>query len=387
MKNGKIDLAKNSVGGYVVVTGDHGAGSSGKGSLNSWLADKYEFNISTNNWMSNAGHYTELDDGTRLLVQHIPSAFVDKNILLYINAGASIDLDIMFSEIDKLENAGYEIKSRLRIHPHANVITQENKDEEKRLLKTGSTFKGCGSSVAQKALRQQKLAKDYDQLSVFIYDMTTEICSGLNKGLKILVEGSQGFDLDLNHAEYPYTTSRQTIPAQLVADAGIPLQAITNVVSNLRTNPIRINNVSAADNKEICYTGNYWDAEEINWEIIAERAGYDKYEDFLCKYEKSLMTSVTKKIRRVFEFPTQRFNYVNNIIGGNLVNSNVIYSLNFVNFIDKNVDGVSSESELFSDKVCKWVDENLGNVKDRIRWVRTGPKHSQIVELPNGVKC
>jgi len=385
--NGKINLTKNDSGGYVVVTGDHGAGSSGKGSLNSWLADKYEFNMSTNNWMSNAGHYTELDDGQRLLVQHVPSAFVNHNVLLYINAGASIDLDILFKEIKTLEDAGYEISNRLRIHPHANVITQENKDEEKRLLKTGSTFKGCGSSVAKKALRQQKLAKDYEQLSYFICDMTSEICDGLNKGMKILVEGSQGFDLDLNHAEYPYTTSRQTIPAQLVADAGIPFQAVTNVISNLRTNPIRINNVSAADENEICYTGNYWDAKEINWEAVAERAGYDSYEEFLSKYEKSLMTSVTKKIRRVFEFPTNRFNYVNNIIGGNLHSSNVMYSLNFINFVDKDVDGVSSESELFSDRVSKWINTNLGNVKDRIKWIRTGPRHSQIVELPKGAQC
>src|SRR5271157_4323070 len=113
-----IKLNKNLAGGRVVVVQDLGAGSSGKGSINAWLADRYGFDIAINNWMPNAGHFIEKDDGTRILTQHIPSSFINKNTELYINAGAAIDLDILFKEIKILENLGYSIKDRLIIHPN-----------------------------------------------------------------------------------------------------------------------------------------------------------------------------------------------------------------------------------------------------------------------------
>jgi hypothetical protein len=377
-------LNTNKKGGKVVVTLDSGAGSSGKGAFNSWLGDKYTFHYATNNWMPNAGHYTELDNGTRILVQHIPSSFINPNIILYINAGAAINITTLFDEIQRIENLGFEIKDRLFIHPNANVIIQEDIETEKRLIKSGSTFKGCGAAQAGKILRQgRKLAKDYEELTEFIDDKTVELNESLTKGASILIEGAQGIDLDINHAEFPYCTSRQTHPTQLVADAGLAPQTITNVIANARTNPIRINNVSAADNKEICYTGNYWDAKEISWEIVAKRAGYESFDEFMNKYSKSLLTSVTKKVRRVFEFPKQRANYVHALCGGLMNDGVLLYSLNFINFVDKNVDGVTTIEELMTDKVKNWLNEYMYSMPNmNLKWIRTGAKHSQIVELP-----
>ena len=395
-------------GEMVVVTTDGGAGSSGKGSLNSWLADKYDFHLATNNWMTNAGHYTELDDGTRILVQHIPSAFINKNTRLYINAGAAIDLKTLFSEVANLESLGFQIRERLIIHPLANVITEENKQYERETIKTGSTFKGCGAAIAAKAMRlpQQKLARDYEELREFctIADLTMELNHGIAKyGMRVLVEGSQGVDLDLNFAEYPYCTSRQTHPTQLVADAGLPGRAITNVVINLRTNPIRISNESAATGEQ-CYTGNYWEAREIGWEAVAKQAGYDNFDEFVEEYRYAMMTSVTKKVRRIFEFPTERAKYVNALAGGLLRDGRVLYSLNFINFVDRTVKGKTTYEEVFTPKVVNWlrmhlqpvlenngtyvasVNESCDDLSDMsqffgLHWVRTGPKHSQIVEL------
>lgn len=371
----------NKFGGKVVVTTDGGAGSSGKGSLNSWLADKYKFDIATNNWMPNAGHYTELDDGTRILVQHIPSSFINPNILLYINAGAAININILNDEINKLENLGYSIKNRLKIHPNANVITEEDIEIERNLIKSGSTFKGCGAALAGKTLRQgRKLARDYEELSNYVEDLTSTIN---RNDISVLVEGSQGIDLDINHAEFPFCTSRQTNLTQLVADAGLPCNAVTNTIVNLRTNPIRISNVSAANENETCYTGNYWDAKEISWDDVAIQAGWDPKE-FKDKYNYAMTTSVTKKVRRIFEFPINRFKYVHEMCGGNLQDGVLLYSLNFINFVDKNVEGVTTDSELFTDKVNNWLNANLFKVinQHQLKWIRTGPKHSQIFEWP-----
>jgi hypothetical protein len=766
-----IELNKNSAGGRVVVVQDLGAGSSGKGSISAWLADKYGFDMATNNWMTNAGHYVERDDGVRILTQHIPSSFINPNTALYINAGAAIDLDTLFKEINTLETLGYSIKDRLTIHPLANVIVQRDKDLEKEMIKTGTTFKGCGASIARKVMRTSwsKLARDYEELQPYIHGLsgdraTSAINLMISKGGKVIVEGSQGVDLDMNHSEYPYClsksskilmadnttkridrikigdhvksinkngtiieskvinvwkkkntkklykiitetseksasgvwsgasytqdhkinttagikkienlnagdeiyydenmlysdslqiflgsmlgdgtvtncaknrhtasfnithckkqidylklksaiinhhipgkirpiingkssfkpgaisyrfetrhsheiykmatkygcydkktpdfekiiddinciglaiwyqddgrlkihkfnkkladgvvkrenkrvylhtngfsvdgvkklagliykkfgltfkiemvnnnlktkkypilrlslkdnqkwfnmiskyisddmkykipeeyttsnniihnvplsstqlvtgisefipkckkdfkyvydieiesthnffarngkhfinvencTSRQTLPQQLISDAGIPFQAVTNIVANIRTNPIRINNQSAANENETCYTGNYWDAKEISWRDVAIQAGYE-YDEFMQKYEKSLMTSVTKKIRRVFEFPVERMRFCHTIIGGMIPNNNILYSLNFVNFVDKTVEGVKSVDLLMTPKIVEWLNKNLYPIigSSSLKWVRTGPKHSEIVEI------
>jgi hypothetical protein len=379
-----VHLKTNANGGRLVVTADGGAGSSGKGCLNSWLADKYPFHLATNNWMSNAGHYTELDDGKRILVQHIPSAFVDPNIQLYINAGAAIDLKLLFSEIKMLEGHGYSIRDRLTIHPCCNVITEEDKELEKKTIKSGSTFKGCGAALAGKTMRHgRKLAKDYDELGFHIMDRTQELNEQLARGMNILVEGSQGIDLDINHAEFPYTTSRQTHPTQLVADAGFPCEAVTNTIINLRTNPIRINNKSAANPEETCYTGNYWDAKEISWEDVAIQAGWEDPAEFIKKYEYAMLTSVTKMRRRIFSFPVERMKYLHAMCGGLLPGNNLLYSLNFVNFVDKNVEGKTDFDEVMTHRVDKWLEDNLYRVIGRrqLKWVRTGPRHSQILEI------
>lgn len=385
MTKGIVQLNKNAQNGMVIVTTDGGAGSSGKGSLNSWIADKYDIDIATNNWMSNAGHYTEMDDGTRILVQHVPSSFVNLNAQLYINAGAAIDLDILEKEVINLEKLGYSVKERIIIHPNANVITEQDKETERKLIKTGSTFKGCGAALAAKTMRQgRKLAKDYEYLTdtYRVEDITYKLNQNIANGCKLLIEGSQGVDLDINHAEWPYCTSRQTHPTQLVADAGIACQAITNVIVNLRTNPIRINNRSAANPDEECYTGNYWDANEISWEDVARQAGWDDPQEFINRYHYAMLTSVTKMRRRIFEFPKERMKHVHALCGGLVNDSHLLYSLNFVNFIDKTTEGQTEKHLVLTDRVREWLMYNLHNIinLNSIKWFRTGPRHSQILE-------
>ena len=60
------------------------------------------------------------------------------------------------------------------------------------------------------------------------------------------------------------------------------------------------------------------------------------------------------------------------------------YSLNFINFVDKNVEGVTTREELMTNKVREWLNANMYYPYNTgmINWIRTGPRHSQIVELP-----
>jgi hypothetical protein len=101
-----------------------------------------------------------------------------------------------------------------------------------------------------------------------------------------------------------------------------------------------------------------------------------------------MMTSVTKKVRRIFEWPKQRFAFIHAMAGGLLPQSHLLYSLNFVNFVDRTVKGVRTEKEVMTPKVVAWLHENFypvaaasGSTECKLHWIRTGPQHSDIVEL------
>lgn len=200
-------LRKNSANGIVIVTTDGGSGSSGKGLLNQYLATQagIQWDVATCNFMPNAGHTVTLADGSRIMTQQLPSSFLNPNVILAINAGAAIEVPLFLAEIDRLEALGYDIKSRLTIHPNAAIITEAEKDTERQLLKSGSTFKGCGAAIAKKVMRLGLRACEVDELAQYIdHDYQNRMIKLVEQGANILIEGAQGVDLDLNHGQYPY---------------------------------------------------------------------------------------------------------------------------------------------------------------------------------------
>lgn len=365
-----LHLNRNHAGGRVVVTQDGGAGSSGKGLLNQFMATQSgtPYDIATCNFMPNAGHTVVLSDGSRIVTQQIPSAFLDKDITLMLNAGSAIEPELLLKEIKMLDDLGYDVSSRLFIHPSAAIITEKDRLTEKELLKSGSTFKGCGAVSAAKVMRLAPLASSCDEISRWVKtDFQDYMLTALYNGCNILIEGAQGIDLDLNHGQYPYCTSRQTHPGQLIADACIPANMVSNIIINWRTHPIRISNESAADGT-FRYSGDCFGAPEITWDDVAIEAGYTP-EEFMSLYQQSLLTTVTRKVRRVFRFPTQRANYVFNLCGGP---GFVINSLNFLNWVDRDADGMT-------DKVASWLDENWSEgMRKTLAIIRWGEDPSQV---------
>jgi adenylosuccinate synthase len=357
---------------------DAGAGSSGKGKLSAYLAEKENYDYAICNWMINAGHFTELDDGTRYLVQIIPSSFINMNTKLVIGPGAAFDLETINKEIKMLDDAGFDISSRLIINPRAMIIEQVDRDYEKATIKSGSTFKGCGAASSRKILRKSdvKLARDVasEIIGGEVRDHVDEVVTCLQSGGKIIVEGAQGFDLDINYGlEYPHTTSRQCHPGQLVADCGIPMKYVEKVIANIRPFPIRISNTSAADGSH-AYSGNYAEAKELTWDEVEKRGGFEEGE---LSGHHSNYTSVTKKLRRVFEFSWERFEYMCKVCGPTHL------SVNFVNHLCKGVTGVKHWDFIETEPV---VEQFLRELENRsgvnVAYVGTGPKMSEMVEKP-----
>lgn len=358
--------------GLVVVIGGQ-AGSEGKGKFAGWYAnnqDKHPHNFvaSVANFMPNAGHTWVSDDGEKVMVQQLPQACINPELNLYISAGSAIEVELLLDEIER-----YNIDtSKIKIHPRAVIIEQQHRDMEKvRLNSISSTLKGCGYAAADKIVRSNsvKLAADSWELQELNLVVTqSEFEDAIYEDLKrgdILVEAPQGYDLDINHGlQYPYCTSRQTSATQAVADAGLPFVLIKEVIAVIRPYPIRVGNATDEQGNMVGYSGDYADSQELTWEEIAKRSG-TPYEEI------NELTTVTKKIRRVFEIDKDRLGRMARYNGA-------VLALNFANYIDYAVKGKSDIHDM-TKQLLEFVIE-LEQIAPVIL-IGTGAKDSEIISM------
>lgn len=392
----------NNRRGRVTVVLDSQAGSCGKGKFIGYLAGQTNPEVAINNFMSNAGHTCVLDDGRKVMTQHLPSSLVSENTTLIIGPGAAITPRILFDEM--LAYQDLIGKRNIYINPRAVVILEKHCEMEKQVLRSGSTFKGCGAAQADKVMRQAKLfgewyrewcdgwvqagnnTDDYDGYTFeqvryivkhIVVDDTMEFINDtIDIGGNILVEGSQGCDLDINYGlDYPNTTSRQCHASQLVADCGISPRLVTDIVMVMRPYPIRISNTTNLTNEDgttlVTSSGEYAGSEEITWDIVKERCGAPNDVEF------GEMTTVTKKMRRVFELNWERLKYVTKL------NRPTEIALNFAQYIDYNMLGKTEVSDI-TPKLWNFIREVEYETGVPVTMIGTGAKDGEIIDLRKG---
>lgn len=310
--------------GATVVFGGQ-AGSEGKGAIAAYLAKKYEWGASVCTFMPNAGHTYVGDDG-EVVVSQLPLALVSPSVKrLVIGPGSAIDVEKLLDEIDKYD-ATYDVVSRLVIDPRAVIVTEEHQEwEREHLSYIASTAKGCGAALASKIRREQdvRLARDEDALAPFISNRPTPLILNdvINGGHAVLVEQSQGFDLDVHHGvAYPYCTSRGCTPMQIMADIGVSESLVTHRIAVVRTQPIRVGNVEGGE------SGPYG-SEETDWQEVSKRAGREVEE----------RTTVTKRVRRVFEMDFDRLAEMSSICRPTEI------ALTFADYLDERIYGLTQE--------------------------------------------
>lgn len=357
----------------ITVVIDGQAGSCGKGKICGYLAKREGFSISTNSWSSNAGHTYVDDSGNRIIVSHLPMAMLDSNCQLLLNAGCAITPEKLFAEI---RNYKHLIgKRKIYIHPRAMVILPKHREAEKAIIKSGSTFKGCGAAQAEKVLRQPSilLAGEYfkdlpsDLQNIITIVDTSKLlneCDG-----QILIEGAQGQDLDLNYGlDYPYVTSRMCSVSQLLADAGCSPFKLKDVYMVIRPYPIRISNQTNID-QEI-YSGDYAGSDEITWKEVQARCG--------CPVVLKEYTTVTKKVRRVFEMNWERLQY--NV----MINQPTQIVLNFAQYLDWKAYRCTNYNAL-PEKVKQFIQKIETLTHTPVTMIGTGERDCDIVDLRSKV--
>ena len=259
-----------TTGRNVVVVGTQW-GDEGKGKLVDWLTELSQGVVRFQGG-HNAGH-TLVINGVKTALHLIPSGIMRPGIKCYIGNGVVLSAAKLFEEIEGLEKAGVEVRSRLRISEACPLIlpfhvaldvARETFREKGGSTKIGTTGRGIGPAyedkIARRALRVQDLkyperfasklrelldlhnfmltgylnapAIDfntvYDEamrhaelLKPMMADVSRELNDAHLAGANLLFEGAQGTLLDVDHGTYPFVTSSNCVAGNASAGAGV----------------------------------------------------------------------------------------------------------------------------------------------------------------------
>jgi adenylosuccinate synthase len=209
---------------YAHVIVDLQAGDTGKGKVAHSLAkekDKYTHVIRYNGG-GNAGH-TIYHEGQKIVTHFIPCGVL-YGIKSIIGPGCVVNLFKLMEEMEQLESLGFNVKNNLFIDKRVNIIQNKHVEEDSKDSFIGTTKTGNGPAYRDKYNRKGLRAENFPITNLIdIYD---ELHG--EKECKVLLEGAQGFELDIDWGDYPYVTSSHCTVGGAILN-GIPPQKVTSV--------------------------------------------------------------------------------------------------------------------------------------------------------------
>jgi adenylosuccinate synthase len=341
---------------WVVVGGQFG--SEGKGKISAIIALQEEIDLCIRCGGPNSGHSFQKPNGELVLLRQLPTGFVRPQTRLLIPAGGLVDLEVLRAEIEGLELGAI----RVGIDRNAMVISPDDREQERRLEmreRLSSTLCGVGSAVARRALRTsdvqlaESAAKTQGWLRPFITDVSAEANSAVDRGKKVLVEGTQGSGLSVYHsAYYPKATSRDTNAAGFLSEVGLSPRLVSEVVVVFRTFPIRVAGAQAGPLSE-----------EITWDQLQAESNSPVP---LHEY-----TSVTHKLRRIARFDWEAARRAV------ILNRPTRLALNFVDYLGYD-NRAASELEELNLQARDFIRE-LEGLGAPVNYVGTGPQLSHSI--------
>jgi adenylosuccinate synthase len=262
-------------------------GDEGKGKATDILGSQVQWVVRYQGG-NNAGHTVVLPDGQDFALHLIPSGILTPGVKNVIGNGVVVDPGVLLDELAGLQ-ARHVDTERLLISADAHLIMPYHvaidRVTERYLgkAKIGTTGRGIGPAyqdkvarvgvrvqdlLDEKILRQkveaalefknQVLVKVYnrraldpeqvmdtvlDQSAHFahrIADTRLLLDQALRRGETVLLEGSQGTLLDVDHGTYPFVTSSNPTAGGACAGSGIGPTKITAVVGILKAYTTRV---------------------------------------------------------------------------------------------------------------------------------------------------
>src|SRR5574337_1831874 len=152
-----LTMAKN-----VVVVGTQW-GDEGKGKLVDWLTDHAQGVVRFQGG-HNAGH-TLVIKGHKTALQLVPSGIMREGVRCYVGNGVVVDPAHLLGEIERLEAAGLEVRSRLFVSESCPLIlpfhvaldlAREGFRERSGSGRIGTTGQGIGPAYEDKVARRDR---------------------------------------------------------------------------------------------------------------------------------------------------------------------------------------------------------------------------------------
>jgi adenylosuccinate synthase len=236
----------------------------------------------------NAGHTLVI--GSKKTVLHlIPSGILHSKVECYIGNGVVLSPHALLEELRMLEEAGVDVRSRLRISEACplilpyHVALDHAREAAKGSAKIGTTGRGIGPAyedkVARRAIRLQDLfyrerfaAKlgevlDYhnfvlkhyfhaetvdfqrtlddtlalaESIRPMVADVPNLLYLANQAGKRLLFEGAQGSLLDVDHGTYPFVTSSNTIAGGASPGSGVAPQMLSYILGITKAYTTRV---------------------------------------------------------------------------------------------------------------------------------------------------
>lgn len=261
-------------------------GDEGKGKIIDVLAQQADYVIRYHGG-NNAGH-TIINNYGKFAMHLVPSGIFHKNTIGVIANGTVLDLHVLVSEIEILQNAGINLTNRLLISPRCHLIMPYHPildrvyEQTKGKSKTGTTGRGIGpvyadkvsyngillSDLFDKDVFREKLAvqlrvknkilqaleekalvqKDiedkffslFEQILAFVKEPYPVLQKALQKKKLLLFEGAQGVFLDTDWGTYPFATASSTLAGGVTAGAGIAPKHIDRIIGVVKAYTTRV---------------------------------------------------------------------------------------------------------------------------------------------------
>ncbi|RZS37918.1 adenylosuccinate synthetase [Herbihabitans rhizosphaerae] len=262
-------------------------GDEGKGKATDILGDRVQWVVRYQGG-NNAGHTVVLPDGQDFALHLIPSGILTPSVTNVIGNGVVVDPGVLLDELAGLEERGVDT-SKLLISADAHLIMPYHvaidKVTERYLgkAKIGTTGRGIGPAYQDKVARvgvrvqdlldesilrkkveaalevkNQILAKVYNRTGLSpnevvdtvlaagekfahrIADTRLLLNQALEQGETVLLEGSQGTLLDVDHGTYPFVTSSNPTSGGAATGSGIAPTRIDVVIGILKAYTTRV---------------------------------------------------------------------------------------------------------------------------------------------------
>jgi adenylosuccinate synthase len=217
---------------YADVIVDLQAGDTGKGKVAHAIAKEYDL-ILRYNGGSNAGH-TVYHDGKKVVTHLVPIGALF-GIPSVIGFGCVVNLNKLEEEIKDLNRAGFNTDGIIFVDERCHVVLNKHIDEDSSDNKIGTTRQGIGPTYRDKYNRTGMRMKDLRTQPSPLFSVidTYELLHNKNNKWRILCEGAQGFQIDIDWGDYPYVTSSHCTVGSAILN-GIPPEKIEKVIGTMK---------------------------------------------------------------------------------------------------------------------------------------------------------